>query len=64
MDGSGDKVMKELREVVAAAEELLASGAGAERMGEIEEQVKKHPVAALAIAAGVGLILGLLLSRK
>jgi len=87
MEAAGDKLMQELRDVVAAAEELLAAAApSAERMrdirdraegalrgarerlegagDELEQQVRKHPVAALGIAAGIGLILGLLLSRK
>ena len=88
MDAAGDKLMRELREVVAAAEELLAAaGSGnAERFkeirdrtegalrdararlegagSEIEERVKQHPFAALGIAVGVGLVVGILLSRK
>lgn len=87
MEAAGDKLMQELRDVVAAAEELLSAAApSAERMkdirdraegalrgarerlegvgDELEQQVRKHPVAALGIAAGIGLILGLLLSRK
>ena len=76
MDAAADKVLKELREIVAAAEDLLAApGATAERMreirerveavsGDMEAQVRRHPVAALGIAAGIGLLLGLLLARK
>lgn len=87
MDAAGDKLMQELRDVVAAAEELLSAAApSAEKMKDIrdraeealrgarerlagagddlEQQVRKHPVAALGIAAGIGLVLGLLLSRK
>jgi len=87
MDAAGDKLMQELREVVAAAEELLGAAIpSAEQMkeirdraedalrgarerlegagDEIEERVRKHPFAALGIAAGVGLIVGILLSRK
>lgn len=87
MDAAGDRLMQELRDVVAAAEELLAAASPSEermreirdraedalrgareRMqsasGELEEQVKKHPLAALGIAAGVGLVIGVLLSRK
>jgi len=88
MEAAGDKLMKELRDVVAAAEELLAatSSDNAERIkemrdrtvtalqgarerlegagGEIEERVKQHPYAALGIAAAVGLVVGILLSRK
>jgi ElaB/YqjD/DUF883 family membrane-anchored ribosome-binding protein len=76
MDAAGDKLMQELRDVVSAAEELLAAGSpSAERMKEIrdraddalralEEKVGKNPWAAVGIAAGIGLIVGLLLSRK
>ena len=88
MELAGDKLMQELRDVVAAAEELLAAAGSdnAERLKEIrdraevalssarerlegageeiEERVRKHPYAALGIAAGVGLIVGILLSRK
>jgi ElaB/YqjD/DUF883 family membrane-anchored ribosome-binding protein len=88
MDAAGDKLMKELRDVVAAAEELLsAAGSGnAERLKEIreraevalqgarerlegageeiEDRVRKHPYAALGIAAALGLVIGILLSRK
>jgi ElaB/YqjD/DUF883 family membrane-anchored ribosome-binding protein len=72
---AGDKLMQELRDVVAAAEEMLAAGADSERVKEIRERlegagdelearVRKHPYAALGIAAGVGLIIGILLTRK
>ena len=88
MDAAGDKLMQELRDVVSAAEELLATTgvqnverlkemrerteqalAGArERLqaagGEIEDRVRQHPYAALGIAAAVGLVIGVLLSRK
>ena len=75
MDGAGDKLMQELRDVVAAAEEMLATGADSERVKEIrarlegagdelEARVRKHPYAALGIAAGVGLIIGILLARR
>jgi ElaB/YqjD/DUF883 family membrane-anchored ribosome-binding protein len=88
MDAAGDKLLAELRAVVAAAEELLAAAGteSAERMkelrgraeealrdararlegagDEIEQQVKRHPFAALGIAAAVGLVIGVLLARK
>jgi ElaB/YqjD/DUF883 family membrane-anchored ribosome-binding protein len=88
MDAAGDKVMAELRAVVAAAEALLAATGteSAERLKElrgqaeealrgardrlegageeIEDQVRKHPFAALGIAAAVGLVIGVLLARK
>jgi ElaB/YqjD/DUF883 family membrane-anchored ribosome-binding protein len=76
MEAAGDKLMQELRDAVAAAEELLAGatpsperiqavrerleGAGA----QLEAQVRRHPLAALGIAAGIGLVIGLLLARK
>ena len=70
MDAPGDKLMQEFRDVLAAAEELLraTSGESAERMKEMrertEEAVRSHPLAALGIAAAVGLALGVLLTRK
>ena len=88
MEAPSDKLMKELRDVVSAAEELLAAAGGenAERLREIrdraevalrgarerlegageelEDRVRKHPYAALGIAAAVGLVIGILLSRK
>ena len=88
MEAASDKLMQELREVVAAAEEFLATAGShnAERLkelrdraegalrdaraqlegaqSELEEQVRRHPFAALGIAAVVGLIAGILLSRK
>jgi ElaB/YqjD/DUF883 family membrane-anchored ribosome-binding protein len=86
MDAGSDKLMQELRDVVAAAEELLGAGGSAERVEEIrgrteealraararlegielrlEDQVRRHPFAALGIAAVAGLVLGVLLARK
>ena len=70
MDAPGDRLMQELRDVLAAAEELLSAGSSesAERMqemrGRIEEAVRNHPLAALGIAAAIGLVLGVLLARK
>jgi ElaB/YqjD/DUF883 family membrane-anchored ribosome-binding protein len=57
MEAVSDKVINELREAIAAAEKLLAGS-------EVEERVRQHPLAAIAVAAGVGLLIGLLLSRK
>lgn len=88
MEAATDKLMNELREVVAAAEELLKATAGeqGERLEEIRarteeslraarerlegagiqlnDQVHEHPWTAVGIAAGIGLVLGLLLGRK
>ena len=53
-------------EIRARAEEVLREArARLEGTGDaLEQQVRRHPFAALAIAAGVGVVLGLLLSRK
>ncbi len=66
-----EQLMAELRAVVGRAEELLqATGLGDAKEGakeavrEVEELVRKNPWAAVAIAAGAGLVLGMLLSRK
>lgn len=88
MDAAGDKLMAELRAVVAAAEELLAAAGSenAERLNElrgraeealrgararlegagdeIEAQIRSHPLAALGIAAAIGLVVGMLVARK
>lgn len=70
MDAPGDRLMQEFRDLLAAAEELLSatSGESAQRIKEMrsrtEEAVRSHPLAALGIAAAVGLVLGLLLARK
>jgi len=67
-------LMGDLKAVINDAEELLRDAA--EEHGdkvkehlqdagaELEKRVRAHPLAAVGIAAGVGLILGLLLSRK
>ena len=88
MDAASDKLIDELRTVVAAAEELLgATGSqSAERAEEVrarteevlraarsrlegagpalEEQVRRQPLAALGIAAALGVLIGLLIARK
>ena len=70
MDASGDKLTQDLRELLATAEKLF--GANAEESGErleelrslTAEQIRTHPFASIGIAAAVGLVLGVLLSRK
>jgi len=88
MEAAADKLMDELRDVVAAAEDLLTATAGehGERFEEVRaraeeslraarerlegvgtrlnDQVREHPWAAVGIAAGIGLVLGILLARK
>ena len=75
-----EDLMAELRAVAREAEALLQAtadqtGAKVEELRErakdaleaartIDDQVRKNPWAAVAIAAGVGLVIGLLLSRK
>ena len=75
-----EQLMAQLRAVAREAEELLQATADqtGERVEElrerakdaleaargIDDQVRKNPWAAVAIAAGVGLLIGLLLSRK
>jgi len=72
-----EKLTAELRAVVREAEALMRSAAvesgeqlskagdvTREAVGEIDEQVRKNPWAAVGIAAGVGLLIGLLLARK
>ena len=77
---STEQLMAELRAVAREAEALLQAtadqtGARVEDLRErakealaaargIDEHVRSNPWAAVAIAAGVGLLLGLLLSRK
>jgi ElaB/YqjD/DUF883 family membrane-anchored ribosome-binding protein len=88
MEASSERLMNELRAVLADAEALLRATAdqagpnvqeararaeeslrsarehlqGAGR--ELDSQVRAHPWTAVGIAAGIGLIAGILLSRK
>jgi len=63
---TADQAGPTVQEVRARAEESLRTerehlkGAGA----ELDSQVRANPWAAVGIAAGVGLVLGILLSRK
>jgi ElaB/YqjD/DUF883 family membrane-anchored ribosome-binding protein len=66
-----EQLMAELRAVVGRAEELLkavdlgeAKEGAQQALHEIDGLVRKNPWAAVAIAAGAGLVLGLLLTRK
>jgi ElaB/YqjD/DUF883 family membrane-anchored ribosome-binding protein len=55
-----------IEEVRARAEESLRTAR--ERLegvgGRLNDQVREHPWAAVGIAAGIGLVLGILLGRK
>lgn len=63
---TADQAGPKIEEVRARAEESLRAarehlkGAGA----ELDSQVRANPWAAVGIAAGAGLVLGILLSRK
>jgi ElaB/YqjD/DUF883 family membrane-anchored ribosome-binding protein len=63
---TADEAGPKVQEVRARAEESLRTarehlkGAG----GELDNQVRANPWAAVGIAAGVGLVVGILLSRK
>jgi len=63
---TADQAGPKVQEVRARAEESLRNARehmqGAGR--ELDAQVREHPWAAVGIAAGVGLIIGILLSRK
>ena len=59
VDAAGEKLTEELEEALRAARSQF-EGVGR----ELEEQVRKHPLAAVGIAAVVGLVLGVLLGRK
>lgn len=72
-----DKLVTDLRNVVTDAEDLLRAtaaqtGEKVQRLGgrikdaglEMDNQVREHRWAAIGIAAGAGLLAGLLLSRK
>ena len=74
---TGNNLMDDLRAVIADAEELLRATAdqagprvqeARERLGgagrQLDAQVREHPWAAVGIAAGLGLLAGILLSRK
>ena len=63
---AGTESAERVNELRGRAEEALrAARARLEGAGdEIEQQVKRHPFAALGIAAAVGLVIGVLLTRK
>jgi len=73
MQLSTDKLMQDLRAVIGDAEELLkaTAGQGGERIEkagdaarELNGRVRDNPWAAVGVAAGVGLLAGILLARK
>ena len=70
MDAAGDKLTQDIRELLATAEKLFGASAAEsaehfdEMRGRTEEQIRAHPFTAVGIAAAVGLVLGILLTRK
>jgi ElaB/YqjD/DUF883 family membrane-anchored ribosome-binding protein len=59
VDAANERLAEELEETLRAARGQL-EGLGR----ELEEQVRKHPLAALCIAAAAGVAIGVLLARK
>jgi ElaB/YqjD/DUF883 family membrane-anchored ribosome-binding protein len=59
VDAANERLKEELEETLRAARGQL-EGLGR----ELEDQVRKHPLAALCVAAAVGVALGVLLARK
>ena len=63
---TADQAGPRVQEARARAEESLRSAR--ERMEgagrQLDAQVREHPWAAVGVAAGIGLLLGILLSRK
>ena len=62
----GSKLMDDLRGALDGAEEMLrdAAGEAGPKVRELEARIRENPWTAVGVAAGVGLLLGLLLSRK
>jgi len=63
---TADQAGPRVQEARARAEESLrAAREGLEGAGrKLDAQVREHPWAAVGVAAGIGLLLGILLSRK
>lgn len=61
-----EELRKRAEESLAAARTRLTEASDSARQAarEIDEQVRRNPWAAVGIAAGAGLLLGLLLGRK
>jgi ElaB/YqjD/DUF883 family membrane-anchored ribosome-binding protein len=59
VDAANERLAEELEETLRSARGQL-EGLGR----ELEEQVRKHPLAALCVAAALGVALGVLLARK
>ena len=59
-------MMDDLRAALADAEALLRATAdqAAPKVDELEGRIREHPWVAVGIAAGIGLLAGILLSRK
>lgn len=67
--GRATEVMSEIGEVAQQVVRALGDGVGdaedsiREGLVQAEETVRKHPLAALGVAAGVGFLVGVLVSR-
>ena len=66
LHATADQGGAKVQEIRARAEESLRNAR--ERLGgagrELDSAVREHPWAAVGIAAGIGLLIGVLLSRK
>lgn len=68
-NGRFQQVLGEIGEVATRVVEELGSGLGNAEdslrtgLGRAEETVRKHPLAALGVAAGVGFLIGVLMTR-
>ena len=58
--GAPERAARPRREEALRGARARARGAS----DEIEDQVRRHPFAALGIAAAVGLVIGVMLTRK
>lgn len=66
LSDAGEQSAERLRELRDRTEDALKNARGKVQGAgkELDEQVREHPWAAVAIAAGIGLVVGVLLSRK
>lgn len=67
--GRATEVLSEIGEVAERVVRALGSGVGdaeesvRDGLVQAEETIRKHPLAALGVAAGVGFLVGVLVSR-
>ncbi len=66
LKATADQTGERIEKVRARAEESLRAARARLRDGgvQLDDQVHKHPWTAVGVAAGIGLVLGILLARK